>query len=51
MVVPETAKSPETVKLSAIVVSEVLCPIVIAVPETPCHKCTVSLPFDVHISK
>ena len=33
VVVPLTVKSPVTVKLSAMVVSEVACPIVIAVPE------------------
>ena len=35
VVVPDTVKSPVTVRLSATVTSDVLCPNVIAVPDIP----------------
>ena len=51
VVVPLTVKSPVTVRLSATVVSDVLCPIVIAVPEIPVPIDTLSLEFAVSTIK
>ena len=47
VVVPDTVRSPVTVKLSATVTSDVLCPNVIAVPDTPVPIDTDSLLFPV----
>ena len=47
VVVPLTVRFPVTVKLSETVVSEVACPIVIAVPEIPVPIETDSLEFAV----
>ena len=44
---PDTVRSPVTVKLSATVTSDVLCPSVIAVPDTPVPIDTDSLLFPV----
>ena len=49
MVVPLTVKSPVTVRLSATVTSEVLCPNVIAVPDIPVPIDTDSLLLAVSI--
>ena len=49
VVVPDTVKSPVTVRLSATVTSEVLCPSVIAVPDIPVPIDTDSLLLAVSI--
>jgi len=51
VVVPDTVKSPVTVRLSATVTSEVLCPSVIAVPDTPVPIAIDSLLLPVSTTK
>ena len=51
VVVPLTVKSPVTVRLSFTVVSDVVCPIDIAVPDTPVPIATDSPPFPVSTTK
>ena len=49
MVVPDTVRLPVTVRLSDTVTSDVLCPKVMAVPDTPVPIDTDSLEFAVSI--
>ena len=51
VVVPDTVKSPVTVRLSFTVVSEVVCPIDTAVPDIPVPIATDSLLLAVSTTK